>query len=195
MESSDDYLRKHTVGDLRLRSGPIEIFDYNPKWPDRFEVEASNIRSALGESALQVEHVGSTSVPGLLAKPIIDIVLVVVDTTQENRYAPALEAAGYKLRMREPGWHEHRMFTSLAEDVNVHVFSKGCPEVDRMLQFRDWLRTDEADRELYAQTKRALARLQWKYTQNYADAKTVVVEEIMARARRAPKPERTQGPD
>jgi GrpB-like predicted nucleotidyltransferase (UPF0157 family) len=187
MESSDDYLRKHTVGDLRPRSGPIEILDYNPKWPDRFEVEASNIRSALGGSALQVEHVGSTSVLGLIAKPIIDIVLVVVDSTQENQYATALEAAGYKLRVREPGWHEHRMFTSLTEDINVHVFSRGCPEVDRMLQFRDWLRTSEADRELYAQTKRALARQQWKYTQNYADAKTAVVEEIMSRARRAPK--------
>jgi GrpB-like predicted nucleotidyltransferase (UPF0157 family) len=187
MESSDDYPRKHTVGDLRPRSGPIEIFDYNPKWPDRFEFEASHIRGALGGSALQVEHVGSTSVPGLAAKPIIDIVLVVVDSTQEDRYAPALEAAAYKLRIREPDWHEHRMFGSLAEDVHVHVFSRGCPEVDRMLQFRDWLRTNEADRELYALTKRALARQQWKYMQNYADAKTAVVEEIISRARRPPQ--------
>ena len=187
MECSDDDLRKHTVGDLQPRSGPVEIVVYSPEWPERFEAEARNIRRALGGIALGVEHVGSTAVPGLAAKPVIDIVLVVPDSSRENQYAPPLEAAGYRLRIREAGWHEHRMFASLTEDVNLHVFSRGCPEVDRMMQFRDWLRTSEADRELYAQTKRALARQQWKSTQNYADAKTAVVEAIMTRASRVQK--------
>jgi GrpB-like predicted nucleotidyltransferase (UPF0157 family) len=127
-------------------------------------------------------HVGSTSVPGLPAKPIIDILLVVADSAQETEYLTALEGAGYKLRVREPGWYEHRMFKGPENDVNLHVFSVGCPEVARMLAFRDRLRTNEADRELYARSKRTLAQREWKYTQNYADAKAPVIEEIMSRA-------------
>jgi len=107
----------------------------------------------LGQHALRVEHVGSTSIPGLTAKPIVDIVLVVADSRDEAAYAPALEKAGYKLRIREPEWHEHRMFKGGDDKVNLHVFSTGCPEVDRMLGFRDWLRCNEEDRELYARTK------------------------------------------
>ena len=75
-------------------------------------------------------------------------------------------------------------FKGSGHAVNLHVFSVGCPEIDRMVAFRDRLRTDAADRELYARTKRALARQVWKYTQNYADAKTAVVEEILSRTPR-----------
>lgn len=180
---SDEYLRQHTVGELKPLSGPIRIVDYDPEWPQRFELEASRIRSVLGDRALRIEHTGSTSVPGLPAKPIIDIVLEVSDSARETEYAPALEKAGYQLRIREPGWHEHRLFKSPAADVNLHVFSAGSPEVDRMLVFRDWLRNNASDRELYARTKQALAQKEWKHTQNYADAKTAVIEEILARAR------------
>ena len=88
------------------------------------------------------------------------------------------------LRIREPDWHEHRVFKGPDTNVNLHVFSDGCPEIDRMLRFRDWLRTDQADRELYEQTKRELAAREWTYIQDYADAKTLVVEEIIARAPR-----------
>lgn len=126
---------------------------------------------------------GSTSVPGLIAKPIIDIVLAVVDSADEAQYTAALQDEGYSLHIREAGWHEHRMFKGPANDVNLHVFSAGCPEIDRMVMLRNWLRTSERDRELYAQTKRMLALREWKYTQNYADAKTFVIEEIISRAR------------
>ena len=119
---------------------------------------------------MQIEHGGSTSVPGLAAKPIIDLLLVVADSAEEDAYAPALEAAGYVLRIREPGWYEHRLFKGPDTDINLHVFSSGCPEIDRMLLFRDWLRSNAADRDLR------------KYVQNYADAKTVIIEEIIARA-------------
>jgi len=179
---SDDYLRAHTVGELERRSSPIRIVDYDPEWPHRFECEANRIRSALGERASRIEHVGSTSIPGLPAKPVIDIVLVVADSSQEAEYAAALEEAGYRLHIREPGWYEHRLFQGPEESVNLHVFSAGCPEIGRMLAFRDWLRSNESDRELYARSKRELARREWKYTQNYADAKTAVVEEILSRA-------------
>jgi len=181
---SDEYLRAHTVGELKPLSGPIRVVDYDPDWVRRFELEANKIRSALSGGVLRLEHAGSTSVPGLPAKPIIDIVLVVVDSARETDYVPALEGAGYLLRIREPGWHEHRMFRGPETDVNLHVFSEGCTEVDRMLDFRDWLRLNAEDRELYARTKQALAQHDWKYTQNYADAKTDVIEEIISRMRK-----------
>ena len=104
------------------------------------------------------------------------------DSANECEYAPALERAGYRLHIREPDWHEHRMFKGPDTDVNVHVFSDRCPEIERILVFRDWLRNNESDRDLYARTKHELAQKDWKYTQNYADAKTAVIETIMARA-------------
>jgi GrpB-like predicted nucleotidyltransferase (UPF0157 family) len=157
--------------------------DYDPRWPRLFEREAERIRSILADRALSIEHIGSTSVPTLPAKPTIDILLVVADSAEESEYVPRLEHAGFQLHIREPAWHEHRMFKELDSDINLHVFSDGCPEIDRILAFRDWLRTHKTDRELYARTKRELAEKDWKYTQNYADAKTEVIEQIMARAR------------
>ena len=103
--------------------------------------------------ALRIEHAGSTSVPHLAAKPLIDIVLVVADTRDEPAYVPPLEATGYVLRIREPEWHEHRLFKGPDTNVNVHTFSDGCSEVDRMVAFRDWLRTHDDDRELYEERK------------------------------------------
>jgi GrpB-like predicted nucleotidyltransferase (UPF0157 family) len=179
---SEDYLRTNTMIELKALSGPIRLVDYDPEWPRTFKEEAEKIARVLGKQALRIEHVGSTSVPGLIAKPIIDIVLAVVDSTDETQYAPALQEVGYNLHIREPGWHEHRMFKGPANDINLHVFSASCPEIDRMLMFRNWLRTSERDRELYAQTKRTLALREWKYTQNYADAKSSVIEEIISRA-------------
>jgi GrpB-like predicted nucleotidyltransferase (UPF0157 family) len=139
-------------------------------------------RAALGERALRIEHCGSTSVPGLAAKPIIDIVLVVEDSSDEPSYVPALEDTGYWLEIREPEWLEHRMLRREEPSVNLHVYSRGCDEVDRMVAFRDRLRSDRHDRELYEGTKRDLAARRWRYVQHYADAKTDVVEQIMSRA-------------
>jgi GrpB-like predicted nucleotidyltransferase (UPF0157 family) len=178
----EEYLRAHTIGELKPLSAPVVLVNYNPEWPHAFRVEAGKIKSAVGQRALQIEHVGSTSVPNLPAKPIIDIVLVVFDSANEDEYAGALEKAGYQLRIREPAWYKHRLFKGTECRANLHVFSAACPEIDRMLIFRDWLRKNEADRELYARIKGALAQQSWKYTQNYADAKTAVIEEIMSRA-------------
>ncbi len=138
----------------------------------------------LGLKALRIEHAGSTSVPGLAAKPIIDIVLAVADAGAEDAWLPAMEAAGYSLRVRESQPWQHRMLKGPGADINLHVYSSGCPEIDRMLKFRDWLRHDEHDRGLYARTKLALAAKRWTYVQNYADAKTAVIEELMAAAER-----------
>lgn len=165
-----------------LHNSRIYLEEYNPDWPRLFEREATRIRAALGDQALQVEHVGSTSVPGLAAKPLIDILLVVPNSADESSYVPALEAAGYTLTIREPDWYEHRLFKGPETRVNVHTFSQGCAEIERMLLFRDWLRGHPDDRERYERTKRELAAREWKYVQNYADAKTAVVEAILARA-------------
>jgi GrpB-like predicted nucleotidyltransferase (UPF0157 family) len=177
----EEEIRTHAIGELKPLSSRILIVDYDPHWPELFAREADRIRSVLGNLALRIEHAGSTSVPGLAAKPIIDLLLVVADSAQEDASAPALGAAGYVLRLRELNWYEHRMFKGPDTDINLHVFSSGCPETDRMLMFRDWLRSNAADRDLYARTKVALSQKEWTYIQNYADAKTAVIEEIIAR--------------
>jgi GrpB-like predicted nucleotidyltransferase (UPF0157 family) len=161
----------------------IVVADYDPIWPHWFESAAFRIREALGDKVLQLDHVGSTSVRGLPAKPLIDINMAVADTTDEDAYVPPLEAIGYELRVREPDWYEHRLLRGFDPPVNLHVFNPGCEELDRTLLFRDWLRTHEDDRELYARTKRELSKKKWKYVQNYADAKSEVIQEILLRAR------------
>src|SRR5712691_9091910 len=155
---TEEQIRTHTVAELKPLSGRILIVDYDPQWPEFFGREADRIRAVLGCRALRIEHTGSTSVPGLVAKPIIDMLLVVTDSADEDTYVPALEAAGYLLRIRETNWYEHRMFKGPDTEINLHVFSSGCPEIDRMLMFRDWLRRSAADRELYARTKLAFAQ-------------------------------------
>jgi GrpB-like predicted nucleotidyltransferase (UPF0157 family) len=177
----DEALAKFTVGPVEPLAGPIVVADYDPEWRQRYDREAARIRAALGDRVTRLEHVGSTSVPGLPAKPIVDIVLEVPDSADEAGYVSDLEGAGYVLHGREPEWFEHRLFR-VPGSVNLHVFSAGCSETDRMVQFRDHLRTSAADRDLYARTKRDLAARDWKYGQQYADAKTDVVREIMARA-------------
>jgi GrpB-like predicted nucleotidyltransferase (UPF0157 family) len=182
---TEEQIRAYTVGELKPLSGPIQVVKYDPQWPELFEREAARIRGALGSRALLIEHAGSTSVPDLAAKPVIDVVMAVADPSDEAAYVPVLEAVGYSLRIRETDWHEHRMFQGPDTEMHLHVFSAGCPEIERMLMFRDQLRNHAGDRELYARTKLALAKKEWRYGQNYADAKTAVVEEIMARATRA----------
>jgi len=161
---------------------PVRLAEPDPQWAAHYAQQEGRIRAALGPGALQVEHVGSTSVPGLAAKPVIDIVLVVTDSADEAGYVPDLEAAGYEFQFREPEGYEHRFLRDHHPAVQVHVFSAGCPEVERMRLFRDRLRSRSDERELYQRTKRDLAARQWAYVQDYADAKSDVVEGIISRA-------------
>lgn len=181
----EERMARNLIGPPEKLSGPIQIVDYDAGWPAMYELEAARIRSVLGERVVRLEHAGSTAVPGLPAKPIIDIVLEVPDSTAEDAYVPAMEAAGYRLRGREPEWFEHRLFKGPDRDIHLHTFSAGCDEFDRMLLFRDRLRANAADRILYVRTKRRLASRQWTYMQQYADAKTEIVKEILARAEAA----------
>jgi GrpB-like predicted nucleotidyltransferase (UPF0157 family) len=163
----------------------IKIVAYDTDWPKKFETHARLIAGALGGSALRIEHIGSTSVPGLAAKPIIDILVVVTDSAYESAYLPLLEAAGYALRVREPDWNEHRMLRTPEKDVHIHIYSAGCPEIERNLTFRDRLRRNRDDRSRYEQTKRELAAKEWPDMNAYADAKTEVIESIIAASQAA----------
>lgn len=179
---SDEDLERTRVGPVTPHNAPITLAEYDPEWPALFTREASRIRTILGPGAVLVEHIGSTSVPGLAAKPVIDIVLAVPDSADEPAYAPALTAAGYVLWVREPDWFEHRLFKGPDTDINLHVFTAGASEIDRMLLFGDWLRASEADRDAYLKVKRELAQRTWRHIQHYADAKAAIVRQIMERA-------------
>ena len=171
-----------TIGAPSPLNGKIQLAPYDRVWPEQFAGQAARVRAALGGLALDVQHVGSTSVPGLSAKPVIDMVLIVADSADEAAYVPALEATGFVLRIRETDWFEHRMLRSLDPQVNLHVFTFDCDEIYRMLAFRDHLRNDDGDRALYESTKHALASRDWQFTQDYADAKTEVIVAILKRA-------------
>jgi len=180
--TSDEELRAAWIGDVPVLGGPVYLADYDPEWPVLYEREAARMRSVLGDRIRRLEHIGSTSVPGIPAKPIVDMLLVLDDSGDEAIYVPDLEAAGYRLVIREPDWHEHRVFKGPDTNINLHVYTLGDVEIDRYLIFRDWLRAHDDERDLYAQTKRELAGRTWKYVQHYADAKGEVVEGIIARA-------------
>lgn len=178
----DDEIRAATIGEPTRVDGQVHLAEYDPAWPAQYEREAARIRSILGDRVRLLEHAGSTSVPGLVAKPIIDMILAVADSADEPAYVPPMEAAGYVLRIREPDWFEHRLFKGPDTNINLHVFSDGSPEIERMLAFRDRLRKNDDERLRYEDAKRELAAREWTYVQHYADAKREVVEGIIERA-------------
>ena len=182
---TEEYLASATIGAREPLDDRIELVPYDPEWPSMFSSAAGKVRAALSDRALLIEHVGSTAVPGLSAKPIIDMVLAVAYSSDEAAYVAALEAQGFVLRIREPDWFEHRLMILKSGDGarQLHVFSVGCEEIDRMLAFRDWLRTNDSDRSFYESTKKALAARTWRHVQSYADAKSEVVRQILERAR------------
>ena len=182
MTDRDAHLDRILVGGREPAA--IVIVDYDAAWPRRFEIERDRIATALRERALAIHHMGSTAVPGLAAKPIVDVLLVVEDVGDDAIIA-ALVAAGYELRVREPG---HRMVRTPARDVHVHLWSAASPEIARHLSFRDRLRASDADRDAYAALKRELAGREWADINDYADAKSGLIAEIQRRARSEPRP-------
>ena len=181
---TEEQIRASIIGEIQPLTAPITFVDYDTAWPTLFAREERRIRSVLGDRVLRLQHTGSTSVPGLAAKPVIDITMLVADVNDEPAYRPDLEAAGYILRISEsePEWYDHRVFKGPDTNINLHVFSDECVEFERMVGFRDWLRAHEEDRDLYERTKRELIAREWKFVQNYADAKSAVVAEIIERA-------------
>lgn len=168
---------------------PLAIHEPDPTWPARFQKLKKRLEAALGDGALEITHVGSTSVPGLPAKDVVDIDLTVHDSTDEASYVPALEAAGFQFMTREPHWHEHRFFVTYKPDeCNLHVWSPGSPEAIRHKLFRDWLIENEEDRKLYYDTKRACAAIANEKGENvmaYNFRKENTIREILHRAFKA----------
>lgn len=173
-----DVAETELVGGSEVRK--LEVVPYDDAWPGIFTVHRERIVAALHAASVDIEHIGSTSVPGLAAKPIVDILVAVDDITAEEDYLTPLLAAGYLLRVREPG---HRLVRTAARDVHVHIYERTAAAVTNYLLFRDRLRTDAGDRELYARTKQALITQGFSDMNAYSDAKTDVILAILARAR------------
>jgi len=170
-------LNEVLIGGVEKRA--IRIVDWQPQWVESFELHRRRLTCALGETARRIEHVGSTSVPGLAAKAIVDILVAVSDPDDEAGFAPSMVEAGYVLRVREPG---HRLFRTHKRDVQVHFWKSGSNDERRHVLFRDWLRQSKNDCHLYEMTKRELAKQDWPDTNFYADAKSEVITQIMERA-------------
>jgi len=172
----------------RIVDAPIAVIEADPTWPTLYAEIAARVRGALGDRVLELEHVGSTSVPGLAAKPVIDIDLTVADSSDEKAYVPELEAVGFVLLIREPKWHEHRCLMLDEPRVNLHVWSPGCPEAIRTRMFRDWLRSHPDDRDRYAHAKRASAtasNMAGESVVAYNQRKQPVIRDILDRMFRA----------
>ena len=168
----------------------VELHGYDERWPELYLEHRRRIADALAGSDVDIEHIGSTAVPGLAAKPIIDIVVAVEDITAEEDYLDPLLAAGYELRVREP---RHRLVRTPARDVHVHLYERDDPAIDAYLLLRDHLRSDADDRGLYESTKRSLLSRRWDDMNDYADAKTEVILAIKARAGEARQQRLTLG--
>ena len=180
--------QKEVPGDAPLIGGieecTIVLLPYRQEWAETFRLHRERIAAALGRDALGIDHIGSTAVPGLDAKPIVDVLVVVADSADEDAYLPAMEDCGYVLRVREPDFEEHRMFRTPERDVHVHVLSKGSPEIERYLRFRDALRATPFLRARYQELKRALAAQGPQDMNAYARAKSEFVEAIIRWSRR-----------
>ncbi len=162
---------------------PVIIVPYDPAWPRQYDAVSERIRSALGDRIVALDHVGSTAVPGLAAKPVLDVDLTVADSSGESSYVPELQGAGFELTIREPRWHEHRLLKGGDPRVNLHVFSPGCPETVRHLMFRDWLRSHPDDASVYveAKTAAAAATADGEDVMDYNQRKEAVIRKIYAR--------------
>lgn len=168
------------IGGVERRE--IVLAPYDSTWARRAAALGADLAVALAGVAVRIEHVGSTSVPGLDAKPIVDLQVAVAASAaglDEAALTPPMSALGYELRVREPA---HLMYRTPARDVHVHVWVAGSDDERRHLLFRDWLRRTPADRALYAATKHALAKRDWDDVNDYAAAKSAVIAEITARA-------------
>lgn len=166
-----------------LVNGRVAIVAHDPKWPYLFQQEADRILQTLKDRVLLIEHVGSTAVPDLDAKPCIDVQMVVPDPNDRSTYLPALEEIGYVLFAHSTDWHDHPILKGTRVNVNLHVFPEGSAGLDSMRLFRDFLTTDAGARERYAVVKRELGERRWEQIQDYVQAKAGTITELLAEAR------------
>jgi GrpB-like predicted nucleotidyltransferase (UPF0157 family) len=164
------------------RDEPIEIVTYDLDWPDRFEEIRARLAAALVPTALRIDHVGSTAVPGLAAKPIIDVQVSVPDVEDEAAYKDAIEGLGFELRWMEPGHRYFRPPPELPRLTQIHVCTFGSQWERVHLLFRDYLRTHAETRWAYKQLKWQLATQYRDDRIAYTDAKGPFVEQTLAAA-------------
>ena len=193
MPTPEDVTRHHEwdareASDIWVDGPPqpesVVIAEYDPAWSAAYDSVADRVRRALGDRVLALDHVGSTAVPGLAAKPVIDVDLTVADSSDEGAYVADLQRVGFELTIREPGWHEHRLLKGNEPRVHLHVFSPDCPETVRHLMFRDWLRTHPDDAGRYVEAKRlaaSAATTAGESGMGYNLRKEVVIREIYGR--------------
>jgi GrpB-like predicted nucleotidyltransferase (UPF0157 family) len=176
----------------RKSKAKMVIVEPNPAWPQLFLDTKARIQAAVGSTAVGIHHAGSTSVPGLPAKDILDVDLVVKDIKDEASYVEQLGRAGFLFLFREPAWHQHRFFVDEGDQpntypINLHVFGPDCPEVEKHRIFREWLVKTPEDLQLYAKVKResaAASEAAGESMQEYTVRKNKVVQEILNRAYR-----------
>ncbi len=169
-------------GSHRARSDPIEVVPYDERWPALFAQWRDKLLSALHDAAPRIDHIGSTAVPGLAAKAVIDIQVGVRDIEDEPSYVPAIEALGVALRLREPGHRFFRPSGDRPRTVQIHVYQAGSTEERDHLLFRDFLRADPQAREAYARMKREVALRYRDDRIAYNEAKTAFILDQMERA-------------
>ena len=159
----------------RPRGDPVEVVPYDPTWPDRYEQWRQRLAAAFGEAAVRIDHVGSTAVPGLAAKPVIDIQVGVADVEEEAAYVPGIESLGVALRFREPGHRYFRPPAGRPRDVQIHVCGAGSAWECEHLRFRDLLLADPELAERYGRLKLELCARYRDDRLAYTDAKTVFI--------------------
>ena len=159
----------------RPRGDPVEVVPYDPSWPERYERWRQHLVEALGETAVRIDHVGSTAVPGLAAKPVIDIQVGVADVEDETVYVPAIGSLGVPLRFREPGHRYFRPPAGRPRDVQIHVCCAGGAWEREHLRFRDLLRSDPELAGRYGRLKLELCARFRDDRLAYTDAKTVFI--------------------
>lgn len=170
-------------GDAAARGPePVEIADYDPLWPTRFEQMRELLAEALADTALRIDHVGSTAVPGLPAKPVVDIQVSVSDVDDETTYRKEIEAQGFALRYREAGHRYFRPPPGLARLWQVHVCTVGSKWERDHLLFRDYLRAHSAAADEYGRIKRLAASVHANDRIAYTDAKGPWIERALADA-------------
>lgn len=180
------------IAHRKLGRVKLVIAEPNPEWPQRFLDTKVRIEAVLGSNVVTIIHVGSTSVPGLPAKDIIDIDLVVNDSANEDTYVKPLESLGFLFLLREANWYQHRFFVDEGDrpgayPIHLHVFGPDCAEVEKHQIFRDWLAKTPEDLQLYATVKRESAEASeaaGETMTQYTMRKDKTLREILNRAYR-----------
>jgi GrpB-like predicted nucleotidyltransferase (UPF0157 family) len=165
-----------------MGTGPVRLVEYDPSWPARYTTWRARLEGPLAGIATRIAHIGSTAVPGLTAKPIVDVMVSVADVEREDAYAPACEAAGVVLYSRDD---EHRFFVDAdlpRHEVQVHVCAAGGSFERDHLLFRDYLRAHDAARDAYAAMKKEVATRWREDRMGYTYSKSDLILELLDEA-------------